>query len=88
MTLDKLKVLANNEKELWEARKTIAFREAIKNGHDMSEWLVEIGWGYGQTDYYTCHCKKCVFELCAEIIQSGSGMKYYFNYKSTKCPAI
>lgn len=91
MNLDKLKVLASNEKELWEARKLIARRDAIKMGHDMSQWTLEFEVYTSFEDCYTCFCKKCIFELRAEVIYLSarlSHIKYNFDYAITKCTAI
>lgn len=89
MSFEKLKILANNPKELLEAVKIVERREAIKNGHDMSEFYTE-DWGSISGIFHThvCACKKCDYEVYIE--SDRVTYKYYIDNDSVnkKCPAI
>jgi hypothetical protein len=91
MNFDKLKILANDEKEYWEARKVKLIREAIKNGHEMSAFIFEYSLDMGY-DQHIAYCKKCSYQIIIEEIESSYDKRthYYlidFN-ANVKCTAI
>lgn len=78
--LDKLKLLSNNLFDYLKAV-LVKFRDnAIKNGHDMSEYHYENCGSYVE---YLAHCRKCPHQIIIEHINFGGKAAVYYDLKSS-----
>lgn len=91
---DKLLLISNSTEEYIKAVLVKLKDAETDNGHEMSDFYCKNGvYMYDGTKTYTLqtsHCKKCIFEIDIDFINTSSGININVDFAkvSKKCPCV